>query len=83
MRAKIKDLIEQEIWFIRVVGKKAKDFPNEDFSNSICYPKYNNEDEEYKNYEYELECSKGNGYLNDGTETIEYYTREENPEYFL
>ena len=83
MKAKLKDLTGQEIWFVRMMDRKTKDFPNNDFGNSVCYVKYNNEDERVKYYEYVLECSKGNGYLNDGSDVVEYYTRKENPEYFL
>ncbi len=81
--AKIKDLLGQQILFVSAIGRNPHQFPNDEFDNTICYADYNEEAIDSRCFEYVLESSCGNGFLNDGDNIIEYYAKEDYPEYFL
>ncbi len=82
-KSKLDTLLGQRIFFISLVNSPEYAFPNSEFKNTICTMKYNGEDPEDKYFEYALECTKGNAYLTDGEDIVEYYTKEDYPEYFL
>ncbi len=79
----IENLMGQEILFVSIPARWPLQFPNETFRYTRCTIKYNIADEDVRHFEYVLECSVENGFLNDGSHIVKYYTKEDYPEYWL